>query len=168
MGTCEGRDGSCDWFSQVAHIYCTGCILPRELRWLKEWFKAQWPGVIMLEAPWDALRVWKALYKKLVFIIIIIIFGRLTERDYSESEPRHVTPTSPRRQSPLNLNIESQSSSAAPSARTKGPTSPRMRLGLSLSGPHQGHRGASTRHRRDLLPLLCLLMMKGWSKVSYS
>ena len=26
-----------------------GCILPSELRWFKEWFKAQWPGVIMLE-----------------------------------------------------------------------------------------------------------------------
>ena len=50
MGTCEGRDGSCDWFSQVAHILLTGCILPRELRWFKEWFKAQWPGVIMSEA----------------------------------------------------------------------------------------------------------------------
>ena len=27
----------------------TGCILPRELRWFKEWFKAKWPGVIMLK-----------------------------------------------------------------------------------------------------------------------
>ena len=33
----------------------TGCILPRELRWFKEWFKAQWSGVIMLEAIWDML-----------------------------------------------------------------------------------------------------------------
>ena len=57
MGTCEGRDGSCDWFSRVAHrpILRTGCILPRELRWLKEWFKAQWPGVIMSEALWEGL-----------------------------------------------------------------------------------------------------------------
>ena len=49
QGSCEGRDGSCDRFS--CHICCAGCIIPRELRW----FKAQWPGVIMSEALWEAL-----------------------------------------------------------------------------------------------------------------
>ena len=52
--TCEGRDGACDWFSWLAHICCTGCILHRELRWFKVWFKTQWPGAIFLEA-WDTL-----------------------------------------------------------------------------------------------------------------
>ena len=41
MGACEVRDGSCERFSRVAHICCTGCILPRELRWFKEYIK--WP-----------------------------------------------------------------------------------------------------------------------------
>ena len=63
MGTCEGRDGSCDWFSRVAQICYTGCILPRELRQFKEWFKAQWPRVIMWKLLWEALRVGKTLYK---------------------------------------------------------------------------------------------------------
>ena len=40
-------------------------VLPREPRWFEEWIKAQWPGVI-----WDALRVWKALYKNWLLFIL--------------------------------------------------------------------------------------------------
>ena len=59
------------WFlwlikSSSTFISYTGCILPRELRWFKEWIKAQWPGVIKFEALWVALRVWKALYNNCI------------------------------------------------------------------------------------------------------
>ena len=72
MGTCEGRDSSCDWFSRVAHTMRTGCILPRELRWFKEWFKAQCPGVLMSEALWDTPRAWKALYKNGLLLLLLL------------------------------------------------------------------------------------------------
>ena len=56
-------------------ICCTGCILPRELRWFKEWIK--WPsdqGVVMLEVLWGALRVWKVLNKNQQIILLLLSY----------------------------------------------------------------------------------------------
>ena len=63
-------DLRCDWFSRGAHIVRTGCILPRELRWFMEWFKAQWLGVIMSKALWDTPRAWKTLYKNWLLLLL--------------------------------------------------------------------------------------------------
>ena len=58
------------WFSRVAHMLRTGCILPRELRWFEEWFKAQWPG--LNNVLWDTPRAWKELYKNGLLLRLLL------------------------------------------------------------------------------------------------
>ena len=60
----------------VGHICCKDSILSRELRWFMEWIKGTWPGVIMLQALWDAFWVWKVLYKNwlLLYFSVFIKF----------------------------------------------------------------------------------------------
>ena len=109
MGTCEGRDGSCDWFSWVVHILCTGCILPRELRWFKEWFKAQWPGVIMSEALWDTPRAWKALYKNGLLLLLLLLLAVFSLRT-QHAEPKPEMEPKPRfEKGPRNRNKDHNS-----------------------------------------------------------
>ena len=38
MGTREGRVGCCVWLALCAESNWLNCILPRELRWVQEWF----------------------------------------------------------------------------------------------------------------------------------
>ena len=47
MGTCEGR-----FVSHGAKLRVSGCLLPRELRWISKWIwsvKAQWPGKVLVK-----------------------------------------------------------------------------------------------------------------------
>ena len=54
----KSTPGSCDWLMEWLTLSTAWVIiLPEELRWFREWFKAQWwPGIIMLEALWTVLR----------------------------------------------------------------------------------------------------------------
>ena len=61
MGTYEGRDGSCDWFSLVRYIYVAQAVYSQGSWDGSGNEMTQWSGVIMLEALWDM--VYKALYK---------------------------------------------------------------------------------------------------------
>ena len=60
MDTCKGRDGYCDWLSLLAtYLAAQAAWLPGELRWFKDWFKVQWPGVIMwrpFEMPFGCIK----------------------------------------------------------------------------------------------------------------
>ena len=56
MGTCEGR-----FVSRGAKLRVSGCILPRELRWISKWIwsvKAQWPGKVLVKVCRAELWAW--------------------------------------------------------------------------------------------------------------
>ena len=56
MGTCEGR-----FVSRDAKLRVSGCILPRELRWISKWIwtvKAQWPGKVLVKVCRAELWAW--------------------------------------------------------------------------------------------------------------
>ena len=51
MGTCEGR-----FVSRGAMLRVSGCILPRELRWIFTWIYAEWKGPITREGTCQSLQ----------------------------------------------------------------------------------------------------------------
>ena len=56
LGTCEGR-----FVSRGAKLRVSGCILPRELRWISKWIrsvKAQWPGKVLVKVCRVELWAW--------------------------------------------------------------------------------------------------------------
>ena len=56
MGTFEGR-----FVSRGPKLRVSGCILPRELRWISKWIwtvKAQWPGKVLVKVCRAELWAW--------------------------------------------------------------------------------------------------------------
>ena len=56
MGTCEGR-----FVSRGAKLRVSGCILPRELRWISNWIwsvKTLWPGNVLVKVCRAELWAW--------------------------------------------------------------------------------------------------------------